>query len=216
MRTIKKGSEPASLTTHREWEHSDYYNYPDKDALRYALITEQGGICCYCMGRIYKGPKTMKIEHWRSKSLYPAKQLEYQNLLGACLGGEGKLRSQQHCDTRKSNQDLLWNPANPDHHIETQLRYEDNGSIRSDEDKFNSQIEDILNLNLTFLKNNRKSVLSAILDWWDARVRHLPKSQQRRLLENNRNRQVADTGELAPYCQVTVWWLDQKLAEKTL
>ena len=158
----------------------------------------------------------MKIEHWRSQRRYPDQQLEYQNLLGACLGGEGQPPSQQHCDTHKGDLDLLWNPANPEHYIEKRLRYEDNGSIRSDEDEFNTQLEDVLNLNLTFLKNNRKSVLSAILYWWDARVRHLPKSQQRRLLEDNRNRQVADTGELAPYCQVTVWWLDQKLAKKTL
>ena len=215
MRTITKGPEPASLTTYRKTLRSNYNDYTGKDALRDALVTEQGGLCCYCMGRIRNGPTTMKIEHWRSQSRYPARQLEYRNLLGACLGGEGQPPSLQHCDTRKGDQDLLWNPAAPDHHIETRLRYENDGSIRSDEGEFDAQIKDILNLNITFLKNQRKNVLSAILHWWSARIRHLPKSRQQKLLQNKRDRHVSDTGEFAPYCQVIVWWLDQKIARMT-
>ena len=60
-----------SLTAHRKTPHSNYDNYADKDVLRDALVTEQGGICCYCMGRIRNGPKTVKIEHWKSRSHYP-------------------------------------------------------------------------------------------------------------------------------------------------
>ena len=36
----------------------------------------------------------------------------------------------QHCDTRKGDRDLQWNPADPAHHIETRVRYELDGSIR--------------------------------------------------------------------------------------
>lgn len=215
MRAITKGSEPASLTAHRKTPYSDYDNYAGKDALRCALISEQGGICCYCMARIRKGPTTMKIEHWRSQSRYSGQQLEYQNLLGACLGGEGQPQHLQHCDTHKGDRDLLWNPADPDHHIETRLRYEFDGSIRSGEDEFDAQIEGILNLNLASLKNKRKGVLSAILDWWRECIRDLPKSRQRRLLQNERDQHVSDTAEFAPYCQVIVWWLDQKIAGMT-
>ena len=215
MRTITKGAEPASLTAHRKTPHSDYDNYDDKNALRYALVIEQGGICCYCMGRIHNGPTTMKIEHWRSQSRYPARQLEYRNLLGACLGGKRQPQSLQHCDTRKGDRDLLWNPADPDRHIETRLRYGADGSIRSDEGEFDAQIKDILNLNLTFLKNKRKGILSSILRWWNERIRDLPKSRQQKLLLNKRDRHVSDTAEFVPYCQVIVWWLDQKIAGMT-
>ena len=215
MRAITKGTEPASLTSHRKTPHSDYGNYADKDVLRDALVTEQGGICCYCMGRIRSGPTTMKIEHWRSKSHYPDQQLEYRNLLGACLGGEGQPPSRQYCDTRKGDRDLLCNPADPDHHIETRLRYEIDGSIRSDEGELDVQIENILNLNLASLKNKRKGVLSAILDWWREHIRDLPKSRQRRLLQNERDQHVSGTVEFVPYCQVIVWWLDQKIAGMT-
>ena len=65
MRAITKSTEPASLTAHRQMRYSNYDNYADKDALRHALLTEQRGICCYCMGRIHNGPATMKIEHWQ-------------------------------------------------------------------------------------------------------------------------------------------------------
>lgn len=215
MRAITKGSEPASLTAHRKTPHSNYDNYRDKDVLRYGLIAEQGGICCYCMGRIHNDPTTMKIEHWRSQSRYPDQQLEYRNLLGACSGGEGQPPSLQYCDTRKGDRDLSCNPADPDHHIETRLRYENDGSIRSDEGEFDAQIKDILNLNITFLKNQRKNVLSAILHWWSARIRHLPKSRQQKLLQNERDRHVSNTAEFVPYCQVIVWWLDQKITGMT-
>src|SRR5262245_3620021 len=102
MRAITKGPEPPSLTTHRLTPHSDFDNYENKHTLRHALVTEQRGLCCYCMGRLRNGPTTMKIEHWRSQAHYPDEQLNYQNLLGACLGGgEGKPSHFQHCDTRK-------------------------------------------------------------------------------------------------------------------
>jgi uncharacterized protein (TIGR02646 family) len=90
MRPIIKGADPASLTAHRQTPRCDYDNYADKVTLRHALVTEQRGICCYCMGRIHNGPLTMKIEHWRSQSRFPGEQLSYRNLLGACLGGDGQ------------------------------------------------------------------------------------------------------------------------------
>jgi hypothetical protein len=55
MRAITKGREPASLTAHRRTEHCDYDNYADREGLRHALVTEQHGICCYCMARIHNG-----------------------------------------------------------------------------------------------------------------------------------------------------------------
>jgi hypothetical protein len=62
VRAIAKGPEPASLTAHRLTPHCDYDNYAAKDDLRNALVTEQRGLCCYCMSRIHNGPETMKIE----------------------------------------------------------------------------------------------------------------------------------------------------------
>ena len=212
MRTITKGREPRSLTQHRLTANCDYDNYADKAALRHALVTEQRGICCYCMGRIRNGPGTMKIEHWRCKSRYPAEQLNYRNLLAACPGREGQPQHLQHCDTRKGDQDMKWNPADPNHHIETRLRYELDGTIRSDDPEFDQQLNETLNLNLPFLKNNRKAVLDAVLKWWQSEKRRRNGSVPRYRFERERNRRTAGNGDLEPFCQVAVWWLEQRLA----
>jgi uncharacterized protein (TIGR02646 family) len=210
MRTITKGAEPASLTVHRQAPHADYDNYPDKDALRHSLLTEQRGICCYCMGRIHNGPDTMKIEHWRCQRHYPEEQLNYRNLLGACLGGQSQPPNLQHCDTRKGDRNLQFNPADLAHHIETRVRYEPDGSIRADDPAFNVELEDVLNLNLPRLKNSRKGVLDALLGWWRHEKGRGPVPRAR--FERERDRRVAGTGELDPFCQVAVWWLGQRLA----
>ena len=209
MRAITKGREPRSLVAYRREKHSNYDKYRDKDALRKALATEQRWLCCYCMGRIGSEANEMKIEHWRSQSRYPSEQLNYRNLLGACRGGEGQPRGSQHCDTRKGDADLLWNPADPAHMIETRVRYDPDGAIRSDDDAFDAQLNDILNLNLAFLRNNRKAVLDSLLQWW----REQPKPAPRSRIERQRRKFAVGNGDLAPYCQVAIWWLDRKLAK---
>lgn len=211
MRTIVKGREPASLAHHRTKTYSDYDNYTEKDELREALDREQRGLCCYCMSRIRPDRESMKIEHWQSQARYPDRQLDYANLLGACLGGEGRPANRQHCDTRKGNDDLLWNPADPTHRIETRLRYEADGSIRSDDPTFDAQLCQVLNLNLARLKNNREAVLNAVLDWWRHEKAKVQDRVPRSRLERERSRRAPQTGELQPYCQVAVWWLDQRL-----
>ena len=216
MRTIVKGREPASLTQHRLTLPSnnykpDYDNYSDKDALRKALVKEQRGLCCYCMKEISSDREKMKIEHWQCQSRYPTKQLDYRNLLAACPGGEGQPPHLQHCDTKKTNDDLKWNPADSTHRIETRLRYEADGSIRSDDPTFDTQLCQVLNLNLAELKNNRKGVLDAVLEWWRHERAKVQDRVPRSRLVRERNRRIPQTGELQPYCQVAVWWLDQRL-----
>ncbi|MBF0214724.1 MAG: TIGR02646 family protein [Magnetococcales bacterium] len=204
--------EPPCLTAHRKTSYSDYDNYAGKNALRHALVSEQRGLCCYCMGRISDDRSNIKIEHWHCQDNYQAEQLTYQNLLGACLGGEGLPRDKQHCDTRKGNQDLQWNPANPVHFIEAHIRYGTDGTIRSDDSVFNGQLDEVLNLNLAILKNNRKGVLDAVLFWWRQEKSRLHGPVPRDRLERKRNQYVGGNGVIDPYCQVAVWWLDQKLA----
>lgn len=212
MRVITKGSEPPSLIAHRKTPHCDYDNYADKASLRQALVTEQRGICCYCLGRIRNGPNTMKIEHWQCQTCYPDEQLNYRNLLGACLGGNGQPPRLQHCDTRKGDLGLKWNPADPAHHIESRLLYEPDGSIRSDDAEFDTQLDNVLNLNLAFLKNNRKGVLDAVLSWWRHEKGRLRGPVPRARIESERNRQISGAGELEPFCQVAIWWIEQRLA----
>ena len=212
MRGIIKGVEPASLTAHRQTPHCDYGNYGDKEGLRQALVAEQRGICCYCMARIHSGHNAMKVEHWRCQDRYPREQLNYSNLLGACLGGKGQPPRLQHCHTRKHNRNLQWNPAAPTHHIETRVRYDSDGTIRSDDTAFNAELNEVLNLNLPLLKNSRKGVYDGILEWWKREKSRIRGPVPRQRLERQRDRYLAGNAVLAPYSQVAVWLLGQKLA----
>jgi uncharacterized protein (TIGR02646 family) len=103
MRAIQKSDEPPSLTQHRASGNAyyvpDYDNYQRKDDLRDSLVAEQGAICCYCLQRIRPTQDGMKIEHWHCQRHHGDEQLDYGNLLGACLGGQGQPPDRQHCDT---------------------------------------------------------------------------------------------------------------------
>lgn len=208
MRTIVKQPEPPELRAYRETPHGGYDDYPGKDRLREALVDEQRGLCCYCMGPISAARGGMKIEHWRSRSRYPEEQLDYANLLGACLGGEGGRRRDQHCDTRKADRDLLWNPARPDHRVGDRVRYRADGTVRADDGEFDAQLDSVLNLNVPLLRNHRKSVLDALLKWWDS----VAEGADRPRLEEEVGRRTGGDGPLEPYVGVAVWWLERRVA----
>lgn len=204
MRTIKKNTEPGSLTAHRKQPNADYDNYADKDTLRQWLVTEQRGLCCYCQSRIRPDAANMKIEHWQCQARYPDRQLDYSNLLGACLGGEGRPNHEQHCDTRKGNRELCFNPADPVHPIDRRIKFLGNGEIASDDVAINTELNDILNLNIGHLVSNRKAVLEAF-----------KQRLGRGRLNPARELQKWDgtqPGDLPEYAQVMVYWLEKKIA----
>ncbi len=209
MREITKSTEPRSLTRRRAAVVADdprgYDDYNEKDELRAALVAEQRALCCYCMGRIVNDPLKMKIEHWRCQATYPDQQLVYKNLLGACLGGEGQPPRNQHCDTRKADQDLRWSPAVPADAIEARIRYLVDGSIESTDANFDYQIREVLGLNTAHLKNDRKAALDSMLEWW----RTTPKARKR--LQEKLSEKIGTTGELEPFSPVAVWFLRDKM-----
>lgn len=206
-----KWHEPASLTAHRLTPYSSYDNYREKDQLREALVGEQRGLCCYCLTRILPDTSRMKIEHWRSQENHSDQQLNYQNLLGSCKGGEGQPLALQHCDSRKGEADLQWNPANPGHHIETRITYSLDGTIHANDPLFDAELNNVLNLNLAFIKNQRKSVLTATLDWWKYEKRKLRRRLPGVSIERKIEQWDRPVGDLQPYCQIVIWWLRQNL-----
>ena len=209
MRPIDKGAEPNELGEHRSKSHSSYANYKHKDGLRDALVKEQRGLCCYCMSRIYPERKKMKIEHWRCVSRYPREQLDYGNLLGSCMGGEGERWKYQHCDTRKMDQELLWNPADRDHRLKLRIEYGADGSVRSMDEDFDKQINECLNLNTPFIKNGRKGVLDGVVGWWQ-RLGGGDSAASQRL--EKKILQLTEAAAMHPYGPVAVWWLERRLA----
>jgi hypothetical protein len=148
----------------------------------------------------------MKIEHWRCQERHRELQLDYGNLLGACLGGEGRAPTEQHCDTKKGSRDLKWNPANTAHVIETRLRYLADGTVDSTDDEFKAQLNDVLGLNIGYLKNSRKAILDSFSEWWRS-VRSLPNSRQKAQQQLDR---LENAAQHQPFSPVIVWFLRQK------
>ena len=206
MRNIQKGDEPHSLTHHRKAPHSDYVNYTDKDLLRQHLVNEQRGICCYCMSRIRATAGEMKIEHWQCREHYPERQLDYSNLLGACNGGEGRPGREQHCDTRKGQEDLSIHPADPACNVERLIKFPGSGKIRSDDPDVDRQLNKVLNLNHPQLVANRKATLISFCDAIGKTKRNNGWFQ-RKLAEWRGD----GGGELHPFSQVVVYYLCKKL-----
>ncbi len=176
MRAIQKGPEPVSLTSHRAVHGATYKDQsfaPFKDDIRKALLGEQLALCCYCMCRISKdlrplptkpnGPPVvqMKIEHWQSQTGFPARQLDWTNLLGACPGGMGTPPSAQTCDTRKGRQSIALNPLDPAH-VST-LRCLTTGHLESTDPVFQADINERLGLNYRVLVEERKASLDKAL-----------------------------------------------------
>lgn len=204
MRNIQKNAEPHSLTEHRLQTHADFDNYVDKATLRQSLVTEQRGLCCYCQSRIWPDTASMKIEHWQCEAGYPARRLDYSNLLGACMGGEGRPGREQHCDTSKGNTDIVLSPADPACDVERLVQFLGDGRIKSDQAHIDRELNDVLNLNWTRLVSNRKAVLEALKD-------ALHYGRVGNPAQELRKWDGSLAGELAEYSQVVVYYLRKKL-----
>ena len=220
MREIKKLSEPPELIAYRQLPNAQYDGDPSftpvKDKISQQLLTEQGYLCAYCMQRI--SPSAMKVEHWHCQDKYPEEQLNYKNLLGACLGNEGAPPKDQTCDTHKANRDLLYNPANTGHKVNQRIRYLANGVIDADEPILKQQLgttiakeRGVLNLNQSRLVQNRKAVIDAISETLARRVGSRKKGEIQRLL--NHWLTPDSGGMLKPYYGVAVYRLEKKLKQ---
>lgn len=206
MRAIQKMSEPRSLAKHRDAEYATFDNYQDRAGLQASLVGEQRGLCCYCLSRI-PDVRGMKIEHWHPQSKFCKEQLDYSNLLGACMGGEGQPPSKQHCDTRKGNRLLSRSPANPVHAIEDVIRFKLDGRVDSNDPGMDTELNEVLNLNFAFLKNNRKAVLKAFTESLGRRAWTVATLEQQLRKWNGES----DAAKLQPYCQVVVYFLRKRL-----
>lgn len=200
MRYIRKGREPeawenfriekAALRNKKQKRLRDFDDAPTeaKEALREALLREQGWLCCYCMTRIEAS--TTKIEHRQSQASEEDKQLDYENLLAACMGGERpredrpagtKANAYEHCDKHKGDRKISLNPTSIA--IEERINYQfasgrieavnkcaiclrepfrDNslGNVPSVEPCEHCDLHIRLNLNLRMLQDNRAKVLN--------------------------------------------------------
>jgi len=105
----------------------------------------------------------MKIEHQQPQTKYTALQLDYRNLLGACNGKQGARPQNQHCDTRKGDIEITINLIEGDKNCEDLIKCRPDGKIYSDNSSIDHDLNETLNLNLGFLKKNRKNALDVVI-----------------------------------------------------
>lgn len=216
MKRIIKNHEPVSLTEHRASAHADFDNLY-KDDVRASLLEEQGHICCYCMKRIPEtniNPST-KIEHFLCQKYHSDQELNYGNMLLACSGQEGLPGHLQTCDTRKGNQTLSFNPSDQTRNIEDLIKYKSNGEIYSSDDRFNEELETVLNLNVNTLKNNRRIIYEEIQKRIINEGRKLgSKALKKRFLQQEKAKLLnLHNGKFKEYCMVGVYVIDKKLSK---
>lgn len=210
MRKIIKGIEPRSLIQHRNSAHSNYDNLPTvaKQTLRENLVSEQRGLCCYCLSKIEPTESRMKIEHFEPQSLYPDKQLIYSNLFGACLGNM-KGGTDTHCDTFKGNKEFHFNLCTSGS-IHAEIKYKTDGEIYSDNEALNTELNTILNLNFSSLKKARKSALDGFKDYLSTKVNgKLTDDKKIRLRDKWLG--AGNSDALVPYCMIVVHYLNKRI-----
>lgn len=166
---IKKGDIPQLFSdTQKRYKTYDILAEDNVNAptirknLKDILIKEQGGICAYCMVSIDSEKST--IEHYVPRNGIngdPTLSLDYGNMLAVCNSSRGMNKANQHCDVSKGHSLLNIDPRDEQHIA--QVGYKNDGSIYSENPLFDKDLNEVLNLNLTVLKNNRKSALNAVL-----------------------------------------------------
>lgn len=114
--------------------------------------------------------------------------------------------------TRKANSALSRNPSNPLHQIESFIRFLGDGTIESPDATLNGELNDVLNLNLDWQKENRKAVLDGFLK---AISKHQGAFTREILLRWIAQWNGGNGGVREPYCHVVVFWLRKKLDRMT-
>ncbi|PSU48153.1 TIGR02646 family protein [Photobacterium frigidiphilum] len=215
MRFIAKKNEPLSLRNYRSSAGATFEGLPSKvkTDIKNQLLDEQGHTCAYCMQQIKF--EAMKVEHWlpQSSNNNKSSTLDYKNLLGCCEGNEkkhDKKKDIRTCDTKKANDLIKFSPANPRDEINRKIKYLSSGKILSQDQVFNLDIENKLNLNLGVMVENRKVALESI----KSRLNQLSgdkrcKSKIQKLLDKVSNKGRGN--KYTPFYGVAIDYLNKKL-----
>lgn len=207
MRKINKGTEPRAWKEYRMTPGVVYQAIPE---LRSALLKEQGYLCAYCMRRIpvrdNNSNEETRIDHVQSRKNHTSLSLDYRNMVVCCPGAMG---DQFHCDKSKGDRDMSFSVFS-EQDIDTLQYSSKDGSIKSTNDIYNKEINDILNLNNPLLKKNRESTLRGVILSLN-RKRSWKRSEIRTLLEVWQSKDAKQ--RYKPYSGIVIYFLNRKLLE---
>ena len=106
MKYIVKQNEPEDFTKWKALKNEEWTPTYDKlsgvvkIAVRQALMTEQGYICCYCERRLTDNDS--HIEHFRPQENKSTDPLDFKNMLCSCQQ-RLKKGDPRHCGNRKDD-----------------------------------------------------------------------------------------------------------------
>jgi len=211
VRNIKKKSPPEAWQKHANAGGS-YKDFTELDDARKALLLEQGDLCCFCMCRIQM--RAMKIAHWDPQSKNDTRSMDWQNVMGACLGGDRDRHVVKHCDTAQGNTPIVVNPGDREQDCERLIHYLADGRVQSENPDINRDLDQTLNLNHEALKNRRLAIVDALRD--RLKKLHGDGFWRESVLKDELNAwgRPNKKGQLKEYCQVGIYWLEKKLKRR--
>lgn len=218
MKYIQKHikNEPVSLKETRSTPGATFDDCK-KSAIRTALLSEQGAICAYCMRRIddsiTKGKPNTRIEHFEAQSQEVNLRMNYMNMLGVCDGNEGNPRQLQTCDKRRGNQILSLDPRTKT--CEQLIAYLDDGTIYSNNEDKEKELNEVLGLNNENLIRERNSVIKIArgrMQRYNKKKKRNPSWTKSELTKEIKYWKTKKENKYAEYCRIAIFYLEKKLA----
>lgn len=191
MRYIAKAAEPELVRRWKAGGSSDWApSYAAlggrvKDALRDALIQEQGFVCCYCERRVAAGDiggDACHIEHLVSRDAAHDRDLDYSNLLCSCTATRSA-----HCGMKKDNRAIEIHPLQQD--CASTFQFFSDGSVGprpGDRGEAAGRTILTLGLNAPSLQDLRRRAVGYFLDLTQDLSPELVKVKAHSLMERDR------------------------------
>lgn len=105
----------------------DDFNCPEKQRLKEDMLSEQYGLCCYCMKSIEY--RDGHIEHIKPRHPFVKETMDYSNMLISCNGTKAYKEDKESCGHQRGN----WYDANYisplEANVESHFTYDLNGHI---------------------------------------------------------------------------------------
>ena len=136
---------------------------------RLQILEEQFYLCAYCNRKIHVDSTRIDdryttLNHVVPKSSNPENlTFDYNNLVASCDGARKEPRPRNlHCDAQKNNNTILVSPLQFD--CEDLIYYTSNGDISGISSAITDNLNEILGLNCSKLKNERENTIKGYIE----------------------------------------------------
>ena len=213
MNKICKGHEPLAWLKFRKTPGVQFRAIPE---LQQALLQEQGHLCAYCMRRIpVQGcvGERMRVEYIKPRR-YEKLVFAYKNLVACCPGTiSGTAANEVHCDRKKDETEISFSVFSAAF-INTISYSSKDGAIKSSNERYDDEINNILGLNNPRLAACRLQALEGVIEelnkknWTGGEVKRL-------LLDWQSAHMDGEKRQFKEYNGIVVWFLKRKLMQMT-